>query len=129
VTRSGGLQTLELGNDVRSVALARALVHRHCTEAGLSSVLCDIAALLTSETITNAFVHGRSDATLTVRADRSGVLVEVQDANPHEPRMGRLDDYEALGGRGMAIVAQMSTEWGSRPVPGGKVVWFRLDKG
>ncbi|MGQ0847397.1 MAG: ATP-binding protein [Sporichthyaceae bacterium] len=127
MTGAQGGHTLDLDNDVRSVAKARSFVRRRCAEAGLSTALCDTAALLASETVTNAFVHGHSAAVLTVRLDRRGVLVEVRDANPLEPRMGRLDDYEALGGRGMAIVAEMSTDWGSRRVRGGKIVWFRLD--
>lgn len=32
----------------------------------------------------------------------------------------------SLGGRGMAIVAMLATDWGSRDSESGKVVWFEL---
>lgn len=96
--------------------------------AGLSDELCDVAALLTSETVTNAFVHGRTDVRLGVEADAGGVVITVQDGDSRPPVLGRLDDYEALGGRGMAILAQLATSWGSYAVTGGKVVWFRVAK-
>lgn len=124
---AAGSRSLELEQDVRSVRTARSFVHSHCAEAGLPASLCELAALLTSETVTNAFVHGGSDATLTVGVDSAGVLVQVTDANPRAPTVGRLDDFEALGGRGLAILDKLATAWGTRPVRGGKVVWFRLD--
>jgi anti-sigma regulatory factor (Ser/Thr protein kinase) len=119
---------MELTNDPSSVGAARAHVRRCCLSAGLSAEMCDVAVLLTSEAVTNAFVHARSDARLAVAADATGVLVTVQDRDPTPPVLGRLDDYEALGGRGMAILARLASDWGSYAVDGGKIVWFRIDK-
>jgi anti-sigma regulatory factor (Ser/Thr protein kinase) len=119
---------VELSNDPSSVAAARAFVRGRCVSAGLPDELCDLAALLTSETVTNAFVHGRSDVRLGFESDVKGVTVTVQDDDTRLPVLGRLDDYEALGGRGMAILAQLAASWGTYAVTGGKVVWFRVDR-
>jgi serine/threonine-protein kinase RsbW len=31
------------------------------------------------------------------------------------------------GGRGLPIIEALSTRWGSRPAPGGKRVWARIE--
>ena len=54
--------------------------------------------------------------------------VEVADANPSlpHPRQHVVGD---IGGRGMALVADLASDWGSISVPAdGKVVWFTLPK-
>ncbi|HUR75933.1 MAG TPA: ATP-binding protein [Sporichthya sp.] len=118
---------LELAQDVASVGRARAFVCGLCTEAGLSPDLGDTAALLTSEVVTNALVHGRSNAVVTARADESGLLVEVGDKDPRPPRPQRTKPQaEALGGRGLTLVEHLASEWGTYPTATGKVVWFRL---
>jgi anti-sigma regulatory factor (Ser/Thr protein kinase) len=118
---------LELAHNATSVGRARSFVRRLCTEAGLSAELCDTAALLTSEMVTNSLLHGRSDARLAVTADESGLLVEVGDDDVRPPRI-RHNEIEAMGGRGLTIVDHLASEWGAYPTPVGKVVWFRIDQ-
>lgn len=118
---------LELAHTATSVGRARSFVRRLCIEAGLPGELCETAALLTSEMVTNSLLHGRSDARLAVTADESGLLVEVGDDDVRRPRRLR-NETEALGGRGLTIVNHLASEWGSYPTPNGKVVWFRLDQ-
>ncbi len=118
---------LELAHNATSVSRARSFVRRLCTETGLPGELCETAALLTSEMVTNSLLHGRSDARLAVTVDETGVLVEVGDDDVRRPRRLR-NETDALVGRGIRIVDHLATEWGTYPTPSGKVVWFRLDR-
>ncbi len=124
-TAKQGPARLELPQHGASVARARSFVRKLCGEAGLPFDLCDTAVLLTSETVTNSFRHGRGSARLAVTAGSDGLLVEVGDDDPRAPRPRR-SDPEALNGRGLAIVDLLATDWGSYATPTGKVVWFRL---
>ena len=107
-----------------SVAAARRTVTALCAPAGLVA-LHDTAALLTSEVVTNAVLHG--DGTVMVRAHTGGgrLRVEVQDDGEGVPalRDAARDDE---GGRGLALVAALADDWGIEQVPGGKFVWFEL---
>lgn len=104
---------------------ARRLVAQCCSEAGAGPDLASSVALLTSEVVTNALLHGRGLVRLSFSADRTRVRVEVGDDDPAHPRVP-----EQLGGaesgRGMLIVAALASDWGVVDVPGGKVVWFEL---
>jgi serine phosphatase RsbU (regulator of sigma subunit) len=53
------------------------------------------------------------------------VWVEVFDPDLRLPRIrsaGATDE----GGRGLYLVEQLATRWGSRPTPEGKIVWFEV---
>ena len=81
--------------------------------------------LLTSEVVTDAFIHGRSEArlSLTVAGDR--VRIEVGDDNSRHPTPAE-QDPDALDGRGLAILELLATDWGVRTEPYGKTVWFDI---
>jgi hypothetical protein len=85
----------------------------------------DAAELVASELATNAVLHARSTFDVTVTIDDDFLMVEVYDDNP---RMPTPDDpgTGALSGRGLAIVAAVSTSWGVRPAGAGKVVWAQV---
>ncbi len=111
--------------DVSSVRRARAFVHQHCQASGVADADCDTVALLTSETVTNAFIHGRSEARLRLVVRPDAVRVEVGDDNSRHPtRIERQDD--ALDGRGLDILDLLSTRWGVTDDIAGKVVWFEV---
>jgi anti-sigma regulatory factor (Ser/Thr protein kinase) len=117
--------TLVLSHDLGEVGRARSFVRKHCNALGFDDDTCDAAILLTSEAVTNAFIHGRSEARLRVTAAEGRLHVEVADDNSRHPQ--RLDqDADALDGRGMAIVQQLATRWGVRDDPYGKTVWFEV---
>jgi anti-sigma regulatory factor (Ser/Thr protein kinase) len=108
----------------------------------LSEDTVDVVSLLISELVTNALLHGVSDAgsashcpgcggqiCVTLREEPGAVVVEVFDGGssvPHrvgdvvEPALP-LDDES---GRGLMIVSNLSEEQGYYlPPGGGKVVW------
>ena len=62
-------ETVVLRAEPESASEARRLTRRLCEDVGLDPETRDTAILLTSETVTNAVVHGRSDVRLTVTAD------------------------------------------------------------
>jgi anti-sigma regulatory factor (Ser/Thr protein kinase) len=104
---------------------ARRIVAQACTGAGVGSDARDSALLCTSELVTNALVHGRSDVRLVVRCSPGRLRIEVGDDNSRHPQLQPADDG-ALDGRGLFIVDLLATRWGVRDDSIGKVVWFEL---
>jgi anti-sigma regulatory factor (Ser/Thr protein kinase) len=86
----------------------------------------DDAALLTSELVSNAVLHGRSEVRLVVERRRRRLRVSVHDENSRHPSRVP-DDPNALDGRGMALVAGIAASWGVRDEAIGKAVWFELE--
>lgn len=86
----------------------------------------EAAELAVSELVTNAVLHARTDFSLAVRTLPSGrVRIEVRDSSP-APLQPRHFATTATTGRGLQLVASLSTNWGVEQLsPGpGKVVWF-----
>lgn len=84
------------------------------------------AELLVSELVTNAVMHGQGKITLRAQADEDRVLVEVIDEGRGFERTVRHDDFEAVGGRGLAIVDAEASRWGIHE--GTTHVWFELER-
>jgi anti-sigma regulatory factor (Ser/Thr protein kinase) len=86
-----------------------------------------VAILLTSELVTNAIRHETSDTVMLVVTCACGQLrVEVHDTSWSVPvPMDTPADAET--GRGLMLVASLSTEWGFYPTPAGKAVYFTLE--
>ena len=120
-------ETLVLSPDPASVRRARALVQRVCRDAGLSEDAVDAAVLLTSETVTNAFTHGRSEARLCAVPVARGrrVRVEVADDDSRHPQRAPRDE-DSLSGRGLALVEALAVCWGVRDDRYGKTVWCEV---
>ncbi|PPK92157.1 PAS domain S-box-containing protein [Kineococcus xinjiangensis] len=121
--RGGALVVLEPAPT--SVRAARDHVRACCRAAGVDEDTCDTAVLLASETVTNAFIHGRSEARLRVLATAACVHVEVGDDNARRPVRAERNDA-ALDGRGLDILDILASSWGVRDEPEGKVVWFQV---
>lgn len=84
-------------------------------------------AVVVTELVSNAVIHGRSCPHLTVGFDGAAVVVQVADDGPGRPVLQPLDSVETSG-RGLALVDQMAESWGvaARPQGTGKVVWARV---
>jgi anti-sigma regulatory factor (Ser/Thr protein kinase) len=82
-----------------------------------------LVRLLTSELVTNAVRHGRSELDVQhVELGPDRVCVAAEDASPEHPRVRA---GHALGGRGMALIDEHASAWGVAPTARGKVVWFQ----
>ena len=69
--------------------------------------------------------RGTREFRVRLRRGAESVWVEVFDPDLRLPRIrsaGATDE----GGRGLYLVEQLATRWGSRPTPEGKTVWFEL---
>ena len=105
---------------------------RRFTAKALSSEFGNVvedAELVVTELVTNAMLHGRSPITLRILREDDGLRLEVQDAGPALPMRGR-PNPDAMTGRGLTLVAALSSAWGiERSEAGGKVVWAELGDG
>jgi hypothetical protein len=63
--------------------------------------------------------------TLRLRRGAAAVWVEVFDADLRLPRIRSAGETDE-GGRGLYLVDQLATRWGSRPIKDGKAVWFEV---
>lgn len=86
------------------------------------------ASLLVSELVTNAVLHARSPAELTMRLLDGELWVGVSDANAG-PAVRKRYGPDAGTGRGLLLVERIATAWGTEPSGTGKLVWFQLASG
>ncbi len=63
--------------------------------------------------------------TLRLRRGTASIWVEVFDADLRLPRIRNAGENDE-GGRGLYLVDQLATRWGSRPTHDGKAVWFEV---
>ena len=116
---------MELPDGMITPSLARTAI---CSALGNSTAsLKHDAALAISEVVTNAAIHagGATKISAWSRLDSPRLRVEVRDSSTLVP-VKRLATGDDIGGRGMSIVELVSSNYGSFPVTGGKVVWFEL---
>ena len=85
----------------------------------------DTACLLTSELVTNAVIHARTDIEVSVRRSNGRLRVEVSDQNSKRPALVSVP-ADATTGRGLLLVEMMSATWGIDDDRSGKLVWFEL---
>ncbi len=89
-----------------------------------------VAELLLSELVTNALIHTRNGAVVTVTTAAGRVRVEVRDFVPGQepaPYVPNADD--GTHGRGLLLVQNLADSWGVTAQGLGKVVWFELGGG
>ena len=85
-----------------------------------------VAILLTSELVTNAVMHEAGQAIKLVITCGYGQLgVDVHDTSPELP-VPVDGPPDAETGRGLVLVAGLSSSWGYYRTPAGKAVYFTL---
>jgi hypothetical protein len=85
----------------------------------------DIAVLLTSDLVTSAIMHGNAETImLVVRCSRGHLRIDVYDTSRSLPGVGGPSGTEKEPG--LALVAALSTEWGSFRTPAGEAVYFTI---
>ncbi len=116
---------MELAPDRSQVCRARRFVVDIAVMVG-DHDLADIVELLTSEVVTNAVLHSRSETVrITVTWQPPTFRVEVYDDSAGGPMVKRFGE-EAATGRGLMMVEALAHDWGWNPTNAGKVVWFEL---
>lgn len=117
---------LVLPREVSSVASARAWLGAFAGQHDIAEVRRRDAVLVISELVTNALRHGLGE--IVARASigtRRELQLSVTDSGSELPVVQPADP-QRIGGVGLLIVSQLSTDWGVTPFPGGKTVWARL---
>ncbi|MFI6353881.1 SpoIIE family protein phosphatase [Streptomyces sp. NPDC050743] len=111
---------LALPADPAAVSVAREWADRQLAGWGLDDLLFT-TELIVSELVTNAVRYARPP--LSLHLIRHDVLVcEVTDASSTQPRLRRARTTDE-GGRGLFIVAQLTTRWGCRYSQDRKTIW------
>ncbi|MEV7197441.1 ATP-binding protein [Streptomyces sp. NPDC093510] len=140
----GWSYALHLPHDPRAPRVARMTLRAALDGHGMSE-LVEVAELLTSEMVTNAYRHTKGPASLRLRSVRAGRLrVGVWDTSSHIP--APFDKPPAIpggstvppasddsdGGRGLHLVHECADSWGGWLLGdqftggGGKLLWFEL---
>jgi serine phosphatase RsbU (regulator of sigma subunit) len=70
---------------------------------------------------------GPREFAVRLRRGATSVWVEVFDPDLRLPRIRTAGETDE-GGRGLYLVEQLATRWGSRPTPEGKAVWFEMPR-
>src|SRR3954447_19333315 len=118
------LTELVLAAEVEAVPQARRFAAQALVDEPVGVV--DAAALIITELMTNAALHGRGPVTVRIRPTGDRVRVEVQDTGSGVP-MIPAQSTDAMTGRGLRLVAALSQSWGVEPAAaGGKTVWAEL---
>jgi anti-sigma regulatory factor (Ser/Thr protein kinase) len=87
----------------------------------------DVALLLTSELVTNAIRHAAGETiTLTITCVCGQLRVDVHDTSRTMPVI-LAAPADAEAGRGLMLVASLSTDWGVHRTRSGKAVYFTLE--
>lgn len=119
-------RSIALPAELTSVRQAR-LFARDVMREWQCDGLADDVQLGVSELITNAVRHAGTDVVLTLHLG-DDLRVEVRDSHPEfidrTPRPP--DDPFATSGRGLHIVAAVSSDWGVTTFADGKAVWFTV---
>ncbi len=117
---AGQVASWGLSDDPAIVAHARAQASRQLTVWGLDEATFT-TELVVSELVTNAIRHARIPIELRLILD-SGIICEVSDASSTAPHLRRAHSFDE-GGRGLFLVAQLTTRWGTRHTRSGKTIW------
>lgn len=122
--------TMQFAPVPASARAARDAVRGALADSSADQSAVDTAVLLTSEIVTNAIQHARSDAVLDVHVEADVVRVEVTDDNPSLPQAGVSGPGLAERGRGLGLVDACASRWGVDPLGvgmrAGKTVWFEV---
>jgi anti-sigma regulatory factor (Ser/Thr protein kinase) len=125
-TRSRVQRSLSVYLTQGTAAAAEARRHvREAIEAWGTPVDSYLAALLTSELVTNAIRYAGGPVKLFVTCSAGHLRVYVHDTSPELPAL--LDTpADAEDGRGLMLVASLATDWGCYRTSAGKAVHFAL---
>jgi two-component sensor histidine kinase len=86
-----------------------------------------VAALVVTELVTNAVIHGAEPISLHLWLGRDGVRLGVSDGNA-ELAVPRAAGPTASHGRGLHIVNRLASRWGSEARDQGKLTWAEISE-
>lgn len=119
---------MRLRADPARIGASRTWTSDAARRAGASERAVRIVALLVTEAVANAMVHGPEGGEVVVQVDLvdAAVRVSVTDGSDALPVL-RDPDPGATGGRGVMLIDRLSRAWGvDRNRGGGKTLWFEV---
>jgi anti-sigma regulatory factor (Ser/Thr protein kinase) len=116
---------LDLPVTAAAARTGREFVAAFCTRHHLASKTTEDAVLITSELLSNAYLHARSPAVLTVQLLGRALHIGVADQSDTVP-VPRHPGPCAAGGRGLLLLDALAQRWGVLPRTPGKTIWFEL---
>ena len=122
--RAAAASSLHLPADAAAVSRARAWAAELCQHWKAGDV-CDDAALLVSELVSNAIQHAGTAMLIELGIAGNTILIAVTDGSTRPARL-RTSTPLAEAGRGLLLVDALSTRWGVTAWPTGKRVWAEL---
>jgi anti-sigma regulatory factor (Ser/Thr protein kinase) len=118
--------SVELPRTTEAPYLARRALERLDGEVDPS--LMPSVRLLVSELVTNSVKYGGDGPVrLEVRSAEDRLRAEIIDQGAGFDPVKRSDDLEKVGGWGLHLVEQLTTEWGT--YEGSTHVWFEIELG
>lgn len=107
----------------------RTTLEEHSAGSSSPWVSTEDVVLLTDELVGNAAAHANGWVTVDLVPRSHGVLVAVGDPRPREVAELRAVAPAALSGRGLRVVAELSSTWGILASRSLKTVWAWVDAG
>jgi CheY-like chemotaxis protein len=123
---SDGQAVCDLPQELTSVGLARRFVRAILVDWGLPDLIDD-ALVVVSELTANAITHAYCSCELRLSLTPSALRVEVVDSGAGAPEPQPASSTREHG-RGLHLVAALSTAWGMESVGPGKLVWAELPR-
>lgn len=110
---------------VGSAAAARRFMRGELEQLAVPEPPIETAILLTSELISNAYLHARTEVDLRLVMAPECVRVEVHDGNSRHP-VAAATPADATSGRGLLLLQALAQSWGVDGTADGKTIWFEL---
>lgn len=117
---TGQVRVWDLAPDPEGVAQARRAAAAQLDDWGLVEAGF-VTELVVSELVTNAIRYGAEPIQLRLIYDHT-LICEVSDGNSTSPHLRRARIFDE-GGRGLLLVAQLTSRWGTRHTAAGKTIW------
>ena len=115
---------MRLESDQAAPTHARRYVHRWAGTEGLPRTVVDDVALVVTELVTNAVLHGDPPIDLDLSTSSGKVRGEVSDGSTVLPK--HVVNPDERGGFGLRIVDSRTECWGVVSHESGKSVWFEI---
>jgi GAF domain-containing protein/anti-sigma regulatory factor (Ser/Thr protein kinase) len=120
-------RAMSLSSAIDAASQARHFVQEALADWGLAA-LADDAALVVSELVTNAVLHGGPPVEVRVKPVIGGVRIDARDGSRVSP-VRPLASTETMTGRGIALVEAVASRWGVDQLADGKAVWCEITAG
>ncbi|MFF2324512.1 MULTISPECIES: SpoIIE family protein phosphatase [unclassified Streptomyces] len=119
------IATWELAHDRTTPAIARTLVRDRLDGWDLDEETIEATELIVSELVTNAVRYGTPPLQLRLILCHT-LTCEVHDSSRVSPHLRHARTVDE-GGRGLFIVSQLASQWGTRFSSEGKALWTEQD--